>query len=159
MNIIITLPRHLIDEICAGRKTIEVRKSFPKKIIIGKDGVFIIEKGTKNVICFCMISWILPAKKSIHTFNVFKKEIRIDKTWWLKYVGLAKKIYFWSFSDVYKFDQQVNFETALGIKRAPQSFVYTPIRLWQKIVEGYTKGTVKKEKVVIFYAPKGEYIK
>ncbi len=125
MNIIITLPRHLIDEICAGRKTIELRKCFPKLMRPGHDGVFILEKGTKNIICFCTITYIVPVKKTMNTFRAYEKEICIDKEWWLKYISSSKKIYLWGLSGIRKFEPSLNLEVHFHTKYAPQNFSYT----------------------------------
>lgn len=55
MNILITLPKHLIDKILSGEKEFEMRKCLPKKMKIGEDGFFVVEKGTDNVRCWCRV--------------------------------------------------------------------------------------------------------
>lgn len=59
MNILITLPEHLIDSIIRGEKLYEMRKSLPKFMKIGEDGFFAVEKGTNNVRCWCRVDDII----------------------------------------------------------------------------------------------------
>lgn len=49
MNIMITLPRDLIDKIISGEKLFEMRKCRPTNVNIGEDGFFVVEKGTNEV--------------------------------------------------------------------------------------------------------------
>ena len=55
MNILITLPKNLLEDILNGKKKYEMRKCFPKQMRIGKDGFFVVEKGTDNVRCWCRV--------------------------------------------------------------------------------------------------------
>ena len=51
MNIVITLPNHLIEAIREGRKQYELRLSAPIHLNQSSDGFFVVEKGSSNVIC------------------------------------------------------------------------------------------------------------
>ena len=55
MNILITLPKHLIDKIISGEKKFEMRKCLPKNMRLGEDGFFVVEKGTNEVRCWCRV--------------------------------------------------------------------------------------------------------
>ena len=59
MNVLITLPKHLLDKIISGEKKYEMRKCFPKNIKLGKDGFFVVEKGTNEVKCWCRVDFIV----------------------------------------------------------------------------------------------------
>ena len=55
MNILITLPKHLLEKITSGEKQFEMRKTLPRHMKIGKDGFFVVEKGTDEVRCWCRV--------------------------------------------------------------------------------------------------------
>lgn len=62
MNILITLPKHLIEKIMSGEKKYEIRKCLPKSMRLGEDGFFVVEKGTDEVRCWCRVDAItIPA--------------------------------------------------------------------------------------------------
>ena len=44
MNILITLPKDLLEKIISGEKEFEMRKCLPKHMKIGEDGFFVVEK-------------------------------------------------------------------------------------------------------------------
>jgi len=46
MNILITLPKNLLEKILSGEKKYEMRKCLPKNMKLGEDGFFVVEKGT-----------------------------------------------------------------------------------------------------------------
>ena len=55
MNILITLPKNLLEKIISGEKEFEMRKCLPKHMKIGEDGFFVVEKGTDDVRCWCRV--------------------------------------------------------------------------------------------------------
>ena len=55
MNILITLPKDLLEKIISGEKKFEMRKCLPKNMRIGEDGFFVVEKGSDEVRCWCRV--------------------------------------------------------------------------------------------------------
>lgn len=128
MDVLITLPKHLIEKILSGEKTIEMRKKFPKKLEIGNDGFFVVEKGTKNVRCWCKVS--KEERHLMHPINLCKYAPRIcvSKEYMLKYAPPPEFASFWFISEVRELSN-VTIQN-LDIHRNPQSFEYVPIVWW-----------------------------
>ena len=59
MNILITLPKNLLENIISGEKYFETRKCLPKHMNIGEDGFFVVEKGTDDVRCWCRVDDVI----------------------------------------------------------------------------------------------------
>ena len=64
MNILITLPKDLIEKIISGEKVYEMRKCLPKNMTIGVDGFFVVEKGTSDVRCWCRVDKAIDFAKN-----------------------------------------------------------------------------------------------
>ncbi len=119
--IAITLPRKLIDKIISGEKEIELRKSFP-----ALEGclmqVYVVEKGTKRVpIQFRVDSVCHKSPWWIWTHYADQTGIRLSE--FLSYVKDSKLIYGWHICNVRVLSPTFDID-CLGIKKAPQSFVY-----------------------------------
>ena len=85
MNILITLPKHLIEHIIKGDKKFEMRRSIPKNLIIGQDGFFAVEKGTCNVRCWCRVDSIDEANIDDNSASLFVSRLCVDESFIRKY--------------------------------------------------------------------------
>ena len=119
--IAITLPRKLIDKIINGQKRIELRKSVP--VLEGcMMQVYVVEKGTKRVpiqfrvdsICYRTPWWI---------WVNYEHQLGITFNEFMNYTKSSKKLYGWHICNVRELSPTFDID-CLGIKKAPQSFVY-----------------------------------
>lgn len=125
MNIIITLPHRLANLIYEGKKAIEVRKTYPYDFDIFNDVVYVCEKGTGLVTGMFTIEAVNVSINPDKVWNEHHEAICIDKQWWDKYTKSAKKLYLWHIKYTEQFYTKYPLQKYFGIKKAPQSYVYT----------------------------------
>ena len=124
MNVVITLPRDLIDKIISGEKTLEMRKGMPT-FLLGVDGFFVIEKGTDIVRCFCRVDdYLCPLPQGCEVWASF---LCVSKDFVRNYCKKAKRIWLWQIGNVTKLAGLRRCH--LCLEKNPQSFVYTSYRL------------------------------
>lgn len=124
MNILITLPKKLIDNIISGEKKYEMRKRLPKYMRVGEDGFFVVEKGTDKIRCWCRVDKVrliyvgpISAKLLSSSLCVSKKDIE-------RYAK-RQSVYLWKIGKVVTFTGLKR--DPLLIKRNPQQFAYCPL--------------------------------
>lgn len=120
MNVVITLPRDLINKIINGEKWFEMRKTFPYRFRDG-DGVFVIEKGTDNVRCFFRVLDFISIEPS--EARVFAALLGVSVEYVENYCKNAKRVYLWKIGHVTTLSNWKR--SKLGIDKNPQSFAYT----------------------------------
>lgn len=126
MNIVITLPRQLINAILDGTKTFEMRKCVPKHMKVGKDGFFVVEKSTRNVRCWCRVDGI----ENVLCFSLTEetcKVLAVSKEYVERYCSNKKHVYLWRIGKVVRFQVGEVTLRDLVVNRAPQSFAYCPL--------------------------------
>lgn len=123
MNILITLPKNLINKIISGEKDFEMRKCFPKYMEIGKEGFYIVEKGTDNVRCWCRVDDITGHYINPYYAGWFAQHLCVSEEYIEKYAN-GKKVYLWKIGKV-KMIYGLS-RISLCIDKNPQQFVYTP---------------------------------
>ena len=124
MNILITLPKHLIDKIIKGEKKFEMRKCLPKLMKIGEDGFFIVEKGTNEVRCWCRVDNAFETDINYYSARLLASQLCVTKEYITKYAN-AKKVYLWEIGKVNVFECLRR--GSLFVERNPQQFAYCPL--------------------------------
>ena len=124
MDILITLPKYLIEKIWNGEKKVEVRKNFPRQFDPIENAVFVVEKGTKNVcMCFTIAACYTYCNQD-EAWDDFGDKICVPKDWFYNYAKGTKLIYIWYIRDRYIFPRPLDLQMDYGIKHAPQSYCY-----------------------------------
>ena len=116
----ITLPKHLIEKIISGEKKYEMRKYLPKYMKIGKDGFFVVEKGTDKIRCWCRVEYFFKMY-GCHCEGWFASRLCVSKEYIRKY-SKGKQVYLWRIGKVVVFDSVKR--NSLGIHINPQNFAY-----------------------------------
>lgn len=124
MNILITLPKDLIEKIISGEKVYEMRKCLPKNMTIGVDGFFVVEKGTSDVRCWCRVDKAIDTYLDHYCAAWFARPTCVSEEYMLKYAD-GKKVYLWRIGKVIKID--VLDRSSLGVDINPQQFAYCPL--------------------------------
>ena len=124
MNILVTLPKHLIDAIINGDKKLEMRKSFPKLLKIGEDGFFAVEKGTSNVRCWCRIDSACETFIDHYCASRYVSRLCVDEEYIEKYAN-GKKVYLWKIGKVKEITDLDR--SSLFVDKNPQQFAYCPL--------------------------------
>lgn len=124
MNILITLPKRLIDCIISGEKVYVMRKSFPKLMQIGEDGFFVVEKGTSKVRCWCRVVRVRQVYVKDVGESWLVSRLCIDKEYIRKYAA-HKKVYLWKIGKVIELSDLDR--SSLLVDKNPQQFAYCPL--------------------------------
>lgn len=124
MNILITLPKHLIELIIKGDKKFEMRKSIPKNLIIGQDGFFAVEKGTCNVRCWCRVDSICETNIDDNSASLFVSRLCVNESFISRYAK-DKKVYLWKIGKVIELSDLTR--DSLFVDKNPQQFAYCPL--------------------------------
>lgn len=127
MNILITLPKNLLDKILSGEKKFEMRKRLPKNMKLGEDGFFVVEKGTDKVRCWCRVDKV----KTIDTSLINKiaeglsKDLCVTPQYVIDYACPGKNVCLWEIGKVIEFQGLIR--SSLFVSKNPQQFAYCPL--------------------------------
>lgn len=124
MNVVITLPKHLIDCIISGDKLYEMRKSIPKLMKLGVDGFYAVEKGTSNVRCWCRVDRVCEVDVEDYVASMLEAMLCVDKDFIRNYAA-DKRVFVWKIGKVIKLDSLDR--RHLCVDRNPQQFAYCPL--------------------------------
>lgn len=125
MNVVLTLPKHLLLLFLSGYKTAELRKSFPTKLNVGKEGFFIIEKGTDLCYAWCRVSSIFDFKRDSLMDGNTLRAVGVSERWVSDYRESSKISYVWFVDKVVRFKYPIHRSYFL-LDHNPQSFAYAP---------------------------------
>lgn len=125
IHVIITLPLQLWEEIVAGRKLFELRKSIP--LIHPFSGrVYVVIKGTKLVPGYFTVGGIIGSDDTDYLWEYCGAYLGITTEWYQRYASTMRHcLYAWEIDSVYKYNIPLNIKRIFGIAHNPQSFVYT----------------------------------
>lgn len=125
MNVLITLPKELLDKIISGEKKFEMRKTLPRLMEIGRDGFFVVEKGTNEVRCWCRVTEVVTVKMNEKVAQQHAKELCVTPEYICKYATKGTELYLWKIGKVNILEDLVR--DSLGINKNPQQFAYCPL--------------------------------
>lgn len=124
MNILITLPKDLIDCIIRGEKQFEMRKVCPKLMKIGEDGFFAVEKGTSNVRCWCRVDDVRRTYIDYYTAQLYVSSLCVPEDYISRY-AVNKRVFFWKIGKVIELSDLDR--DSLYVDKNPQQFAYCPL--------------------------------
>lgn len=122
MNILITLPKNLIEKILSGEKKFEMRKCLPKQMKIGVDGFFVVEKGTDDIRCWCRVDDVRETYINHYNAGLFAPRLCVSDEYIEMYAD-SKKVYLWKIGTVVPFEGFKR--SSLCVDKNPQQFIYT----------------------------------
>lgn len=134
MNVVITLPDHLIRAIIMGEKFFEIRSKKPLHFDNTKDVVFVVQKGSKKVPLYFTITRFLHL--SDNRYIAKKAAVSIDYI--NNYRKGKKYICAWVIGCACKVDCPFDLYSSLNINKNPQSFVYKDYEWRQIAFTSYT---------------------
>lgn len=124
MNILITLPKNLLEDIISGKKKYEMRKCLPKNMKIGEDGFFIVQKSTDDVKCWCRVDEIKEVFINYFSVKMLAPMLCVSETYINQYAKDGK-IYLWKIGKVIILEDLKRH--SLFVDRNPQQFAYCPL--------------------------------
>ena len=125
MNILITLPKHLIEKITSGEKKFEMRKTKPRHMKVGEDGFFVVEKGTDEVRCWCRVDEVSEVVVSPQSSDILSRILCVTPEYIINYAPEGSKVYLWGIGKVMKLQDLCR--DSLIVDKNPQSFAYCPL--------------------------------
>lgn len=124
MNILITLPKNLIEKVISGEKIFEMRKCLPKHMRIGEDGFFVVEKGTDEVRCWCRVDKAIETYLDHYSADWFASRLCFPEDYMERYAN-GKKVYLWKIGKVIEIECLKR--DSLFVGNNPQQFAYCPL--------------------------------
>lgn len=124
MNILVTLPKNLLEKIISGEKKFEMRKCLPKHMRIGEDGFFVVEKGTDEIRCWCRVDGVVDATVDYYGAKGLASILCISEEYIVKYAK-GKTVFLWKIGKVIEFENLKR--DSLMIAENPQQFAYCPL--------------------------------
>ena len=122
MNVVITLPKNLINSILSGAKRFEMRKNFPVSLHVGVEGFFVVEKGTNQIRCWCRVSYIHKLILTSQMAVDYAPYLGVSPDYILNYQSLGEYVFLWAIDYVRPiFDTHLS---ALGVSKNPQNYSY-----------------------------------
>lgn len=131
MNIVITLPEHLINAIVTGEKKVEIRAGIPRHYNCFTSTVFIVEKGTYFVKAWMTLKGFEKQKEPEIVINKYRGKIGVDEKWVRTYMSQKQYVWIWQIMVAKKMKKNHWLFELSGLRRAPQSYVYTKTTLRQ----------------------------
>lgn len=125
MDIAITLPHEYWNLIVSGVKTIELRKNNPHLMNKSTDRVYVVIKGTTDVVGFFYFdSTTATTPNVVLNSEHILKQIAVPKSWIQGYLEGCSLVYLWGIGKVFVFDKPYSRDSYLNINSNPQSYVY-----------------------------------
>jgi predicted transcriptional regulator len=124
-HVIITLPLKQWEEIVAGRKLFELRKSIP--LIHPFSGrVYVVIKGTLIVKGYFTVSGIVGSDDIDYLWDYCDGNLGISKEDYLLYASqMYKCLYAWEIDSVYEYNKPIDIEFNFGILYNPRDIAWT----------------------------------
>lgn len=133
MNVVITLPEHLIKAIMMGDKFFEIRTKKPLHFDEKKDVVFVVQKGTKMVPLYFTIKHFYHYDYNSYSYNEYLAEkAAVSVEYINNYIKGKVCIYAWVIGCACKVDCPCYLYSELKINNNPQSFIYRDYE-WRQI--------------------------
>lgn len=123
MDIVITLPTHLWNDIVSRKKRIELRKTFPKHYIKHIDRCYVCAKGENKIIGYFIISSFYKLPNKEKNRESVSRQACIKPNWVTNYYRKEKELKAWVIGMVRSFEEPIMLPYK-SIKRSPQSFTY-----------------------------------
>lgn len=124
MNIIITLPNHLIEAIKTGRKTVEVRTDIPKNFNPEINCVFVCQKGTLEVPLSFTVKKFTYHYSWIDIRENILDRVAVSSSFLYDYYQKREFIYAWWIDQVSVLNPTLCLKRHFAVERAPQRWVY-----------------------------------
>ena len=125
MNILITLPKYLLDKIISGEKIYEMRKCMPNNFRLGEDGFFIVEQGTDQVKCWCRVDSAISVTMNKFLSHRFSDDLCVSSEFILNYAPDGNHVCLWEIGKVVELKNLCR--DSLQVERNPLQFAYCPL--------------------------------
>lgn len=125
MDIAITLPRSLWNKIVSGEKSIELRKVRPNLFNAWRDRVYVVTKGSNEVVGYFYIECFMATTLScLMVSHRWLEQIAVSQEWVSTYIEGSKLIYLWFIGKCVSFNKSADRNFDMRLKNNPQCFTY-----------------------------------
>ena len=132
MNVVITLPKTLIEAILWGEKSFEIRSKLPLHFDEKKDVVFVVQKGTKEIPIYFTIKTFYGYSILEDVNSILAKHAFVPYSFIEKYRQSKKRVYAWVIGCACKVSCPSDLYNDLKIAKNPQSFIYRDYE-WRQV--------------------------
>lgn len=120
MNVLITLPKRLVEKILSGEKTLELRSRIP--IRYDDDSrIYVVQKGSRRIRLSFKCPYFLKVKANQESALVYHRFLGISLEEYMSYVSRYKELCFWPITDL---KNECSTIDDFNITKNPQSFIY-----------------------------------
>lgn len=120
MNVLITLPKRLIDKIIIGEKTLELRSRIPMRYD-DNSRIYVVQKGTRRIRLSFRCPYFNKVQANHESALVYHRFLGISLEEYMSYVSRYRELCFWPIKDLMNECATID---DFNIKRNPQSFIY-----------------------------------
>lgn len=124
MDILITLPLDLCKFIMSGHKTIELRSVCPAKFDCERDSVYVVAKGTNNVMLSFTVRNFVRYDDFRECWSACWPHISIPYSWLEQYAKNKRVLFAWEINTVTPIIPYIDAKKRFNIKSNPQSYIY-----------------------------------
>ena len=125
MDIAITLPKSLWDKIVSGEKSIELRKSKPIDYLLDFDRVYVVIKGSTDIVGYFYITdFVATSPSCLMTLHNALTKIAVSQDWISHYIEGETLVYLWYIGKVFQYSEPLYRPFTLKLSNNPQSYIY-----------------------------------
>lgn len=125
MDIAITLPKSLWDKIVSGEKSIELRKSKPIDYLLDFDRVYVVIKGSTDIVGYFYITdFVAISPSCLMTSPNWLRKIAVSLDWIFPYIEGATLVYLWLIGKVVQYKEPLARSFTMKLSNNPQSYIY-----------------------------------
>lgn len=125
MDIAITLTKSLWKKIVSGEKTIELRKTRPYHFDIDFDRVYVVLKGSSDIVGYFYINGFIATTPSIlMTSQNWLRKIAVSQDWLSNYIEGVSLVLLWFIGKVVQYKEPLSRPFTMKLSNNPQSYIY-----------------------------------
>lgn len=125
MDIAITLPKSLWDKIVSGEKSIELRKNQPYHFDIDFDRVYVVLKGSSDIVGYFNIAeFVATSPSCLMTSQNWLRKIAVSQDWISHYIEGASLVHLWFIGKVFQYKEPLSRPFTMKLSNNPQSYIY-----------------------------------
>lgn len=128
MNIVITLPEMMAQQVYEGCKTFIIRKSWPRNFKLTQDTVYICDDKTERVTGMFTIDKIIMTLNKKEIWEKHAAELAMSKQEYEIYCDSKITYYLWHIMLPLQFPTPYSLQDVFNMAKPPLSYNYTDVR-------------------------------
>lgn len=125
MNVLITLPRKRIAAIVEGRKTIVIKKTFPRRFSTRTDVVLICESGTNLVVAWFKVATFQYEPNPVEIWDLYQNKLCVPFLWFMTYAHGVRPYFLWHIQSAGYLPKPFPRDATFEVQGNPTDYCYT----------------------------------